>query len=543
MTRPVNTQERIGNYVLEGELGRGAMGSVYLARHEVLGRRAAVKVLLDTLVQDQTLVQRFIQEAQIVNAIQHPNIIDVFEFHYSESPRRLAYVMEYVGAKPLHEVARHLSLLQAFTICRQIASALAAVHSAGVVHRDLKPDNILIELAPRFEAGPIAKLADFGIAKVRGPGRPNTDSGRVIGTPAYMAPEQIASGEVDGQADIYAFGAILFELFTGARLFSGDATQMMHAKLAGHAPPLDLLDGRSGGQLVRPLVEACLQFDPRARPTAGDLVQHFDHWLLQGSIETHATLTRVGTPTPWPLPSQPSVSQTVPVLGGGRMTGWVAGAILAIAGLGLVAAVQKTYAYVNAPQIVEVRSERSAQDATAVALAAQDVPPLPIAGIGLTAQAPTQRAAPRPSADAMPRTDAQPNPTPMDHATDVPSDGAEAEAVDDEHEATAVEARPTRTRRTKRRTHRSSAAARIEKKADTGRVSIEAWTTAGEPVQASVWVAGKRLPGQTPMIVDLAPGEYALHLESDAHPAYDERVSVEADATTKLYAVVDLEQP
>ncbi|MEQ8979230.1 MAG: serine/threonine-protein kinase, partial [Deltaproteobacteria bacterium] len=375
--------DRIGHYVLERELGRGAMGTVFLAHHAVLGRKAAVKFLLDELIADQTIASRFIQEAQIVNAIQHPNIVDVFEFHYSEHPRRLAYVMEYLGAQPLHLVARHLSVVQALTIARQIASALCAVHAAGVVHRDLKPDNILVEMTPRFGAGPVAKLADFGIAKVRGPGRPTTEGGRVVGTPAYMAPEQVAAQDVDGRADLYAFGAILYELFTGRRLFGDDAARVMHAKVRGTCPPLDALDATAGGGLIRPLVEQCLAFEPTARPTAQQVMDTLDAWLSDTSVEMAASLTRLGTPTPWNLRS-PSSAFSVPALGGARAKGWAVGGVLGVALLVGLVIVQKTYAFVNAPEVIALPAPAVAVASEGAAgrlvLEAQVVPPVPERG-------------------------------------------------------------------------------------------------------------------------------------------------------------------
>ena len=213
----------LGSYRITGELSSGGMGTVYLARHELLGRAAAVKLLRPDLTVNAELVTRFFNEAKAATAIRHPGIIEVFDFGYTDDGR--AYlVMEFLDGESLAAriAARgRLSEVEAAQIARGIASALTAAHQQGIVHRDLKPDNVFLVPDPDLPGGERPKILDFGIAKLADPaGLPanvrHTATGVLMGTPLYMAPEQArAAGEIDHRADLYSLGCILYELLVG----------------------------------------------------------------------------------------------------------------------------------------------------------------------------------------------------------------------------------------------------------------------------------------------------------------------------------------
>jgi serine/threonine-protein kinase len=196
------------------------MGSVYLCEHVTLGRRYALKILHAARALDPELVNRFRQEAQAASRIAQENVVEVLD--YGEEPGgALYYVMEFLGGRTLGQVMRDdgpLPLTRALHLLEQICRALAAAHARGVVHRDVKPDNVLVERLP--DGLERAKLIDFGISHLTNTRRLTLD-GEVIGTPEYMAPEQAAGGEVDELTDVYAVGVLAFELFTGGLPFTG----------------------------------------------------------------------------------------------------------------------------------------------------------------------------------------------------------------------------------------------------------------------------------------------------------------------------------
>ena len=220
----------VNNYEVTRLLGEGGMGSVYLAEHPFLGRKAAIKVLKPECASNADLVQRFLNEARAANAIHHPNIIDIIDVGIL--PEGVPYMMmEFLQgeslADRLHRVSR-LSQSEALYIAGQIASALAAAHAVDIVHRDLKPDNVFIVPDLQNPGHDHVKVLDFGIAKLRpefAPGSPRTSAGALLGTPAYMSPEQCMgkTSEIDHRADIYALGVILFEMLCGRTPFEGQS--------------------------------------------------------------------------------------------------------------------------------------------------------------------------------------------------------------------------------------------------------------------------------------------------------------------------------
>ncbi len=214
----------LGKYRIEAELSSGGMGAVYRARHEIIDRAVAVKVLRPELSGDPELVTRFVNEAKAASAIDHPGIIDVLDFGYTDDGE--AYlVMELLEGESLAQRVtrrRRLPAAEAVAITRSIASALGAAHAKGIFHRDLKPDNVFLVLDP--DVGERAKVLDFGVAKLVDAANQtlHTQTGALMGTPLYMAPEQArAASTIDERADLYSLGCILYELLVGEPPFHG----------------------------------------------------------------------------------------------------------------------------------------------------------------------------------------------------------------------------------------------------------------------------------------------------------------------------------
>jgi len=220
-------------YKVLRKLGEGGMGSVYLAEHVVIEKKFALKVLAPELARRPDLVARFLQEARSASRIGHENVIDISDF--GQSPDGLVFIaMEFLDGKDLGEIVRGQGAMdwgQVRDIVLQICRALRAAHDKGIVHRDMKPENIFLvqrEGQPHF-----VKILDFGIAKVMGldPNGPRlTRTGMIFGTPEYMAPEQAEGKDTDHRADIYAVGCILYHLITGQTPFIAESFMTMLTK-------------------------------------------------------------------------------------------------------------------------------------------------------------------------------------------------------------------------------------------------------------------------------------------------------------------------
>ncbi|MFT3713202.1 MAG: protein kinase [Archangium sp.] len=235
-----------GRYVVVRLLGRGGMGAVYEARHEELGKLVALKVLLPKFAEDTELVARFFREARAAAAIHHPGIVDIYDLGRDGS---LAFIaMELLKGEELTTRIRFGSPLgPAFVaaVGLEIAEALSAAHERGVIHRDIKPQNIF--LAEHGRDREVVKILDFGIAKLT-EGEPLdaqlTRTGQVFGTPLYMAPEQAhARKDLDARIDVYAIGAVLYEALAGAPPFEADSYPSLMLKIVGE-PPRPLLSLR-----------------------------------------------------------------------------------------------------------------------------------------------------------------------------------------------------------------------------------------------------------------------------------------------------------
>jgi putative nucleotidyltransferase with HDIG domain len=233
---------RIGNYRIVTELGAGAMGEVYFAEHTVMGRRAAVKVIRQGLSSNAEMVERFVNEARLVNRIGHPNIVEITDFGQIDG--RYYIMMELLEGETLEERLErtgHLSESQCLRIALQITAALGAAHELGVVHRDLKPENIYLQ--HRGGQSDFVKVLDFGIAKLMG-SMPSVTAGTLpgtlLGTPHYMSPEQcFGSASLDHRSDVYALGVILYRALTGVLPFDGDTLlAILHAQATIEPQPL-----------------------------------------------------------------------------------------------------------------------------------------------------------------------------------------------------------------------------------------------------------------------------------------------------------------
>ena len=252
------------------------MGCVYEAVHEAIRRTVAIKIMHPWLSTDAAYIERLKFEAQIVNDMRHPNVVDILDFIRTDSPARIACVMELLAGPTLAAVlSKHkLTGAQALNAAAQLADALAAVHRRDVVHRDIKPANISVvaPLDSDFSVVPCVKLLDFGIAKVEDPTVSHrTASATAVGTPAYMAPEQVAAEAVSGATDVYALMMVLFEMLTGRRVFDGDGLRMMRQKMSGSLPialPADVI----GRARLEALIGAGLAVSATERPLLSEIL-------------------------------------------------------------------------------------------------------------------------------------------------------------------------------------------------------------------------------------------------------------------------------
>jgi serine/threonine protein kinase len=238
----------VGEYRIEGKLGEGGFGAVFSAVHPVIGKHAAIKVLSRQFSANPQMVSRFIAEARAVNQIRHRNIIDIFAFGQLADGRQY-YVMELLDGTPFDRYLasnKRLTMAQALPILRGITRALDAAHAKGILHRDLKPENIYLVFDE--DGGVQAKLLDFGLVKLlstssdgsgsgAGSGEHKTKTGTPMGTPYYMSPEQCRGKDVDRGTDIYAFGALVFEVLTGEVPFNGDSPMDVLLKHMMTEPP------------------------------------------------------------------------------------------------------------------------------------------------------------------------------------------------------------------------------------------------------------------------------------------------------------------
>ncbi|MEZ4363982.1 MAG: protein kinase [Kofleriaceae bacterium] len=282
-------REIAGRYRIKTKLGEGGMGAVYKAEQISLKREVALKVLKPDLVSSPTLLRRFNAEAEAVAKLNHPNTVSIYDFG-QDADGTLFIAMEFVEGASLRAALIAESPFppaRALHIAGQIAASLGDAHAAGIIHRDLKPDNIMLQR--RGKSQDVVRVLDFGIAKLRDDSRGTqhsmTQAGDVLGTPQYMSPEQIRGEEIDGRADVYALGAILYEMLTGRMVFEAGS---LVAMLSRH-----LMDQPEAPSSRRPdlgltreldeLVLACLAKDLRVRVPSMDRAAELVALAAQGA--------------------------------------------------------------------------------------------------------------------------------------------------------------------------------------------------------------------------------------------------------------------
>ena len=309
----------IGSYRITDVIGQGGMGVVYAAEHVLLGRPAAVKVLLADVSKRQDFVLRFFNEARAAAAIRHPGIVEIYDLGWSTEGA--AYiVMERLQGESLARRATRgrLPWRVALAVARQIAGALAPAHRKGIIHHDLKPDNIFLvpdRDVPGYER---IKLLDFGLAKLTREGAPAhvTRTGAVTGTPTYMAPEQCRGGPVDHRADLYALGCLIFKLCTGRAPFVGPSNGDVLAAHLHKSPPRLGASVPDASPELDTLIERLLAKRPEDRPqSAEEVIQQIDAAMRDSPrsarrAEASKKLSVAGTARPTAPPPGASAATT-----------------------------------------------------------------------------------------------------------------------------------------------------------------------------------------------------------------------------------------
>ena len=267
--------KRLGAYQVLKELGRGGMGVVYQARDLGLQRLAAIKVLPAHFTDDPKAVERFLREARACARLNHPNIVTVYGVGKLDKTYFIA--MEYVEGQSLHELIKSeapLNVRKALEITRQAADALAAAHEEDIVHRDIKPQNIMIDPLGRV------KVMDFGLASVQAESMTLTATGTTLGTPRYMSPEQWKDSKVDARADIYSLGVTLFEMMTGRPPFEAETPLALMRKIVDEPTPSVLDFSQEVPPEVADIVNEMIAKDPDDRYNyATDLRDDLDEYL------------------------------------------------------------------------------------------------------------------------------------------------------------------------------------------------------------------------------------------------------------------------
>lgn len=265
----VEIGQSIGPYMIVSHLGAGGMGEVYLAEDSRLGRRVALKLLPDYFTADQERVRRFKQEARAASALSHPNVATIYEIGEAEETMYMA--MEYVEGQTLEAKinGQPLETGELLDIAVQVADAIEEAHAKGIMHRDIKPGNIMVSVRGR------AKVLDFGLAKMTGPeeqalrsdvsAQAKTEPGRVMGTVAYMSPEQALGREVDHRTDIFSLGVVMYEMATGQRPFTGSTTgEMLDQIIHAEPEPIVRFNANAPTELER-IIRKCLEKDRERR--------------------------------------------------------------------------------------------------------------------------------------------------------------------------------------------------------------------------------------------------------------------------------------
>lgn len=301
-----------GRYRLDRPLGEGGMGTVWVAHQLTLGRAVAVKALRKGRAQDQARLER---EARLLAAVRHPAIVQIFDF--GRTADGLSYVvMELVEGPTLDArlaALGRISCEEAVSLLLPLLDGLAAVHAADIVHRDIKPANILLAIEGAGSAARVTpKLLDFGIAK-SDVGTALTVQGDLIGTPAYMAPEQFSGGAVDARADLWAIGALLYDMIAGEPPFVGSNLFELMRRVKDEPPAFPRMAAGLDGKLWTLLTELLRKGPSERPPSANALRQRLTEWLsTRGGPRDLSRLIGAQVPTPRNSPSALPTSAPLP---------------------------------------------------------------------------------------------------------------------------------------------------------------------------------------------------------------------------------------
>jgi predicted Ser/Thr protein kinase len=281
--------EQLGHYRILKKIGEGGMGEVFCAEDVKLGRNVALKILPAKFAEDAKRLRRFLREARLASTLSHPNVTHIYEVGEEKGLHYIA--MEYVEGDTLQEKIRNSPLDHAtlVSIAIQIAEALETAHAAGIVHRDVKPANIMLNAKNHV------KILDFGLAKQDWTGHPEIDqlsteaytqAGTLLGTVQYMSPEQALGKQVDHRSDIFSFGTVLYEMATGKRAFHGpNATATIAQILATEPPNANQINPRLDDTINR-IIQKCMRKDPKARyQNVSDLIDDLKRGRIDEQIE------------------------------------------------------------------------------------------------------------------------------------------------------------------------------------------------------------------------------------------------------------------
>src|SRR5438270_11325139 len=291
MAAPAPELKTLGRYNIERTIGKGAMGVVYEGLDPRLGRRVAIKTILKSHLDEDTAKDysmRFVREAQAVARLNHPNIVQVYDF--GEEGNVAYLVMEFIKGKELKsffDANERFELKEVVRIMGELCEALEFAHNAGIIHRDIKPANVMLDAQAH------TKLTDFGVARVQDSDKTveRTQAGTLVGTPAYMSPEQITGVNIDKRSDVFSAGIILYQFLTGEKPFTGSGAWTIAKKILHEQPPLPSSLNNAITPLFDAVVNKALAKSPDQRFASARELGVALRQALEGKVELDADKT------------------------------------------------------------------------------------------------------------------------------------------------------------------------------------------------------------------------------------------------------------